>query len=836
MLKKVVVAAMQQEVKQRDDGNDAKQSIFRQFAATLAMVFAPNDRDRDVDAPADSHASSSVTTNGDSSVENDSHVVPVVTREQVIVPALGGRLLSLALVLPDVQSMIQKILRVADATSTAAPDAARERHREIAFRVWSGYCARTRSLRTVDGDSADKMRLRLRRLCLDFALGISYAGASQGMDSQASAMPSFPTDSLATDASTSTGASCNAAATTPLRVRWHLRLLHTAISDDASPAELRGLVLHPKSRIAWQLWQRVRTICALEPTCQRIVDAWSHDGVQDVRIDFSNKGNTVACVLLYLLLAFASMLHEISREDLNSAWREYVGVVQILRQCVEGEDMEAFGRFNDRCCRAIELLVCDNGSSALSPQQFVDVCLAQLIPSEERPSNAAALLEAHHTLVVSPTNALEIIEDADAAKASLESANTRSGACLSSDPGSVSPCLLSNVPASDGARLQQQQQQQLQEPKPRTASAPIDLTSSPEPASTSSAAPFPQTPTRPARSSIPPKAVGTPSKPPPSGSLDDPTASIFPSLIGCKESITHVRHHFPIGFRSLFPLLKIQTIGDLSALSFQEVKIFGMKEPIATVLRALEEFQSKSSRARQTIPNSPFRRQLQSPVSLPSPAVFSSSSPSRTPKRSLLPSAATARLVSPLPVESPHRKRARRSLRELTDDREPTAEAATSASGATGPSDATPQPPKIADRVTFCLDAGGGETKISRPGEDSQDGRIPMDMKEKEDEEDPEEAAQERMHMYSVKLHQHLRRSVYYAEKIVAEEQNVQSESSLRTGAEKSRVALGEAQRALALAARVTEQLNIVCESRGSRCGRLLQRGSAEPSKAPTPK
>ncbi|GLD93006.1 hypothetical protein PINS_up001598 [Pythium insidiosum] len=368
------------------------------------------------------------------------------------------------------------------------------------------------------------------------------------------------------------------------------------------------------------------------------------------------------------------------------------------------------------------------------------------------------------------------------------------------------------------------------------ASAPIDLTSSPEPASTSSAAPFPQTPTRPARSSIPPKAVGTPSKPPPSGSLDDPTASIFPSLIGCKESITHVRHHFPIGFRSLFPLLKIQTIGDLSALSFQEVKIFGMKEPIATVLRALEEFQSKSSRARQTIPNSPFRRQLQSPVSLPSPAVFSSPSPSRTPKRSLLPSAATARLVSPLPVESPHRKRARRSLRELTDDREPTAEAATSASGATGPSDATPQPPKIADRVTFCLDAGGGETKISRPGEDSQDGRIPMDMKEKEDEEDPEEAAQERMHMYSVKLHQHLRRSVYYAEKIVAEEQNVQSESSLRTGAEKSRVALGEAQRALALAARVTEQLNIVCESRGSRCGRLLQRGSAEPSKAPTPK
>ncbi|KAJ0409163.1 hypothetical protein ATCC90586_004696 [Pythium insidiosum] len=263
-------------------------------------------------------------------------------------------------------------------------------------------------------------------------------------------------------------------------------LLHAVIcTEDASPSELRGLVLHPKSRIGLQLLQRIRAICALEVSCQRITDAWS----QDSRLDFSARGNAVACTLLYLLLAFAVMLDSIPIKDVKPAWREFSEVVQMLRHCLDGEkEAQAFGAFNERCCQAMALLV-------------------------------------------------------------------------------------------DG-----------EEPR----------------------------------------------------AIKDPTASMFPPLIGCKEPVSLILHRFSTGFRSLFPLFKIQTIGELSALPIQEAKKFGIKEPITTVRR-----------------------------------------------------------------------------------------------------------------------------------EDSQDGHAPSKVKE-EEEEDPDESAVERMHMYTVKLLQHLRRSVYYADKMAAEEQNVQ--------------------------------------------------------------
>ncbi|KAI9997302.1 hypothetical protein PInf_000742 [Phytophthora infestans] len=164
--------------------------------------------------------------------------------------------------------------------------------------------------------------------------------------------------------------------------------------------------------------------------------------------------------------------------------------------------------------------------------------------------------------------------------------------------------------------------------------------------------------------------------------------------------------------------------------------------------------------------------------------------------------------IAPLSLEKRDHKRTKRSLVLDGED------------GDEEESEGTRRKPKLADRVTFCLQTGEtGETRITRPGEDSQDQLRPSEKVEEK------ESAQEKMDTYTLKLLQHLRRSAYYMDKLVAEEESMQSEeASLGTTIANVGGVITNYQEAHDLVSRLASQLQIAAETSSKRCRKLLDK------------
>lgn len=122
------------------------------------------------------------------------------------------------------------------------------------------------------------------------------------------------------------------------------------------------------------------------------------------------------------------------------------------------------------------------------------------------------------------------------------------------------------------------------------------------------------------------------------------------------------------------------------------------------------------------------------------------------------------------------------------------------------------------ERVTFCLLTDEGETCITHPGEDSQDPNSNVQATTKED-------SEERMETYSFKFLQHLHRSAYYMDKLVAEDESLQSEASLQTNAGKLKERFHVYQKAHDLVENMNQQLHTIVEANAARSGKLLQTG-----------
>ncbi|KAF1795804.1 Armadillo-type fold [Phytophthora cactorum] len=130
---------------------------------------------------------------------------------------------------------------------------------------------------------------------------------------------------------------------------------------------------------------------------------------------------------------------------------------------------------------------------------------------------------------------------------------------------------------------------------------------------------------------------------------------IYSDLVGCTEGITLLYRHFPLGFRPFFSFYKVKTIGDLSALPVEKVRTFGLKEPVSTVRRALEEFNGRKDRMK-TLTGSPFRRRGGSASSSPAIPTPSPHKPSKRPFH------LESGSIAPFSLEKCEHKRTKRSL------------------------------------------------------------------------------------------------------------------------------------------------------------------------------
>eukprot|EP00644_Phytophthora_capsici_P004423 jgi/Phyca11/109643/e_gw1.17.502.1 len=631
---------------------------------------------------------------------------------------------------------------------------------------------------TTMGDSAtDDPGLRLLRMCIDFSFGILRPAS--------------------TDITEVTGSSV-VIASVGFGLEWQLRLLAPLVSGVVSPEDLQVVLLHPKSQLFTHITQRMEYLKDMYVQCLVVLEKWK---AGEFYVDFTDRANATLYLVLNLLFEYAVFVDDINndREDEKHSTLTFLGAV--TKKClwsVEGSVHEktpginAVVRFGEESIRAAHDLAAydfqESGKKSML-DELVDVSKSLREHTPESQQNASLLLDLHNSttrtginISASPSDVSDsdekgdkVVQESEYVVASLDSTTT-SPCLLSVSP--VEPC-----PASPTDRT-------VRSTEEKATSAPttpqkIDL-SRQKASETNVVAPsF-------GSQSAPPKLIaGRPQRP-----IISTPQCIYPDLVGCTEAIISLYRHFPLGFRPFFSFYKIKTVGDLSSMPVEKVRTFGLKEPVSTVRRALDEFNGRKGRMK-TLTGSPFRQRSGSASTSPALPVH---------KGSKRPFHLESGGVPPLSLEKRDTKRTKRLL--VLDDDEDKEE-----------KEETPSKPKLADRVTFCLQTGdSGETRITRPGEDSQDQLKPSEKVE------DKESVHEKMDTFTLKLLQHLRRSVYYMDKLVAEEENLQSEESLQTSVENVGGVITNYQEAHDLVSRLALKLQIAAETSSNRCRKVLDK------------
>ncbi|RLN95353.1 hypothetical protein BBJ28_00010648, partial [Nothophytophthora sp. Chile5] len=552
-------------------------------------------------------------------------------------------------------------------------------------------------------------------------------------------------------------------------------------------------------------------------------------------VDFSVKTNVLPCAVVTLLLEYAVCMDAMEgghRADKGVGFESLRLVLGGLVKCMQTSEtrlsrgVEAVIRFTEDAVRSMNDEVEFSGHML---DMLLRVCGKPSERSCESQQNASLLLGLHEARqkigVAAPATASTASSASPDDTLDLEADTpvrvVQGDVSMASDASAGSPCLLSGeVAAKAGSRPAEAcpsspvNDQQVRPPdgtqrnSPRVRPIADEAPATPRKAMTVEKlkdvelAGKKVLPPMGSMSAPPKLAARSPSTQPHINLGSGSAQCIYPDLIGCTEGIALLYRHFPMGFRPFFSFYKVKTIGDLSALSVEKVKTFGLKDPVVTVRRALEEFSGRKNRMKSLL-TSPFRQRAQQP-----PRTSSASS--------------TPSIVSPSPSSLSKRplhreqhgnerlqhKRTRRSL--VLDAGEGDHEEV---------NEAVHRQPKLADRVTFCLPSGdAGETRITRPGEDSQD-------QQKAAEESEKESVQEKMSTLTIKLLQHLRRSTYYMDKLVAEEENLHSgEASLQTRATEMGGVISNYQEAHELVAKLTAQLQVAAETSSKRCRKLLNK------------
>ncbi|KAG3197943.1 hypothetical protein PC128_g6390 [Phytophthora cactorum] len=801
---------MKKRMKAKDTASTVELDQFINFTKKL-WEHEERGADKSKNSPSRSENSSS-TTMGGSSVDvsvgkqsvntapNNGNLRPVED-QSCDSNHITSELIGVAFLLENVFGAVQNLIKISDESCGVK---SKERATDLAMATWKGVCYRIHLGSKRDG-STSKFALRLVRMCIDFSFGI--------LTSTSSSAEILDVSTPANQAEQSIEGARVVVASVGFGLEWQLQLLAPLVSGVASPGNLHTVMLHPKGKLFDHINQRMEYLKDMYIQCATVVEKWK---TGELQIEFTAKENALPYLVINLLFEYAVFVDD-TNNDRGDAKQftltSLEAVVNKLLESVKAGDQQQTQGLDSVICfveesirAAHDLTAYDYASEERSMLDEL-VSISQGLTSHTYASqqNASLLLDLHQSrgragVVVSATTA----SSADTSDAEEKSASVVIQVSASLDTSTSSPCLLSGkistIPSATASSADEEQNNNDKQSPDRSTATIEEKTK----AKAATAEDSEKKETKTSDAKVPVLPAGCQSAPP-KLRTQRPNLStsqcIYSDLVGCTEGITLLYRHFPLGFRPFFSFYKVKTIGDLSALPVEKVRTFGLKEPVSTVRRALEEFNGRKDRMK-TLTGSPFRRRGGSASSSPAIPTPSPHKPSKRPFH------LESGSIAPFSLEKCEHKRTKRSLVLDAED------------GEEEESEGTRRKPKLADRVTFCLQTGEtGETRITRPGEDSQDQLKPSEKVEEK------ESMQEKMDTYTLKLLQHLRRSAYYMDKLVTEEESIQSEeASLGTTIANVGGVITNYQEAHDLVAQLASQLQIAAETSSKRCRKLLDK------------
>ncbi|CAH0520164.1 unnamed protein product [Peronospora belbahrii] len=632
---------------------------------------------------------------------------------------------------------------------------------DLAMATWNGVCQRVLSgMKRNDTMQVSKFALRLVRMLIEFLFGIlTWTPVS-------AVMPVSPSVTAFTEQSGEHNDG-KAVVTTSVEfgLEWQLQLLAPLVSGVAFIGDLECVILHSKCKLFDHITQRMNCLTTRHAQCAIVLEKWNKIEDRELRIDFTAKSNVLSYLVLNLLCEYAVFVDDMTSDCESRMELTLASLEIVLRRLALSLKLQS--RQDSRvlsvviCCGetfirvAHELIASGNVASETTPRsertgmldKLVSICNDLTEHSNESQQNVSLSLNLQESCehfgagaTVSTTSISSDASDGEE-KSTGVAAPEAANVSVSFDSSISSPFLLSEEKLA------------IQSPIERSSSSSLNEQ---------------------------PK-------------LQRPSQQVGPTEA---EEIASLFRHLPLGFRPIFSFYKIRTIGDLSALPVEKVKTFGVKNPVSTVRRALEEFNGRKSRMQSL---------AGSCLATTSPAI-STPSPHKPTKRSF---PVDCGMISPIILETREHKRAKRSLVLDAEDGDHKQE-----------NGGACRKCEQANKVTLCLPFDeADETRISRVGKDLDN---QIKLCEKIDENDNR---QEKMDSYTVKLLQHLRRSAYYIDKLVAEAESMHSgEASLQTKITTTHGVITNYHEAHDLVVRLASQLQIVAETSSKRCHKLLEK------------
>uniref|UniRef100_A0AAV1UKB9 Telomere-associated protein Rif1 N-terminal domain-containing protein n=1 Tax=Peronospora matthiolae TaxID=2874970 RepID=A0AAV1UKB9_9STRA len=747
-----------------------------------------------------------------------------VTRFRITLELLG-----VALLLKDVFGVVLSLIEIAN--KSYGELITRYAH-DLAMTTWKGLCHRMFSNSTRDGAlSASNLGLRLVRQSIEFSFGLHACPALAAKPEQSAApveriggKVDRPDDAVAVVTSTELG------------LVWKLQLLTPLLSSIAFPGDLQAVVLHPKCKLFDHITQRMHYLEQRYVQCATVLEKWRGRKPSDLQIDFSARPNLLTYLVINLLFEYAIHVgdtgcdHVGERESvlksLDAVLRKLMECIQLNSQ-VETHKLNALVHFVEASI-AVAYKHFGDGNGCSVKRSMLDelasVCTNLTDDAGESRPSVSPALDLHGSrgtsgiVVFTTASTAGIPSDGSDAEEKCANSAPHGAECLPGlfDTNTSSLCLLggelSNMLSANlgghTATSLTDGRKQAQRNSQRSRSHRSD-----ESTGSDSALIVSRTGGDVHRNNgETPGAKYSQVQPIRSQSASmmllnertnrpivlDVSQCLYPDLIGCKKGISLLYEHLPRAFRPFFSLCEVKTVGDLSALSVEKVESFGLDKPVSTLWRALENFNGRKE-CTTFMSSSTFQKRSVSTAE--GPAILAP----------CLHKTAKRRFESEGIVSLDSEKSKRTKSSSLLEARHRGVEPASEGRG---------QTLKLANKITLDFQTGStGGTQIACPGDGSPD-RL-----DATDENGESGNAQEKMSMCTLKLLQHLRRSGSYMDKLIAEEQSVQSEeASLTTDIAAVGDVLANYHEAHALVSRLALQLQTVAEASSKRCRRLLDK------------
>uniref|UniRef100_M4BR27 Telomere-associated protein Rif1 N-terminal domain-containing protein n=1 Tax=Hyaloperonospora arabidopsidis (strain Emoy2) TaxID=559515 RepID=M4BR27_HYAAE len=733
-------------------------------------------------------------------------------------------LLGVALLLKDVFGVVLSLIEI---TNKSYGELITRYAHDLAMTTWKGLCHRMFSNSTRDGAlPASNLVLRLVRQSIEFSFGLHQCPALAAKPEQSAApierigeKVDRPDDAVAVVTSTELG------------LVWQLQLLTPLLSGIAFPGDLQAVVLHPKCKLFDCITQRMHYLEQRYVQCATVLEKWRGRKPSDLQIDFSARPNLLTYLVINLLFEYAIHVGDTGCDHVGgreSMLKSLDAVLRKLMECikqngqvethklnalvhfVEASIVVAYKHFGDGN-------VCSVKRSMLD--ELASVCTNLTDDAGESRPSVSLALNLHGSrgtsgiVVFTTASTAGIPSDGSDAEEKCANSAPHEAECLpgSFDTNISSLCLLggelSNMPSANlgghtaTSSIDDRKQAQRNSQRSRShrsdectgsdSALVVSRTSEDVQRNDGETSGAKHSHVQPVRSQSASMILLNERTNRPN--FLDVSQCLYPDLIGCTKGISLLYEHLPRAFRPFFSLCEVKTVGDLSALSVEKVESFGLDKPVSTLWRALENFNGRKECMTFKSSNAFQKRSVSTAEG---PAILAPWL-HKTAKRRF-----ESGIVS---LNSEKSKRTKSS--SLLEARHRGVEPAG-------------QTLKLANKFTLDFRTGStGGTQIACPGDGS------ANRLDATDENGESRNAQDKMNTCTLKLLQHLRRSRSYMDKLIAEEQSMQSEvASLTTNIAAVGDVLANCHETHELVSRLALQLQTVAEASSKRCRRLLDK------------